>query len=203
MSASVEPLLHADIDRAAGVLARAFRDNPGMLALFRGDTPARRLELLGPCMAGFVKAVLRFGTAEVVKDAGDIVAVSLSFGPGKFPPPFRSQFTMAAGPVRAGLTRALRFARIDQEMRRRHPHFRHWYLWFLGVEPGRQGQGLGSLLLKSLSERARTDGVPCYLETDKQSSVRLYQKHGYIVEKEEVLPGIELMLWFMTRPSHG
>lgn len=201
MSAHIEPLAGVDIGEAAAVLARAFRDNPGMLVLFRGDSPEVRLRLLGPCMQGFVEAVVRFGVAEVVKDSGRICAVSLSFGPGQFPPPFRSQFTMAKGPIRAGLTRALRFARIDQQMRRRHPHYEHWYLWFLGVEPDRQGQGLGSLLLKSLSERAGRNGSPCYLETDKQSSVRIYEKHGYKVENEEVLPGLELKLWFMRRPS--
>src|SRR5204863_4990341 len=129
-----EPLARAEVAAAAAVLARAFRDNPGMLVLFKGDSPEVRLRLLGPCMHGFAETVRRFGVAEVVKDSGQIVAVSLSFAPGQFPPPFRSQFTMAKGPIRAGLKRALRFARIDREMRRRHPHYRHWYLWFLGVE---------------------------------------------------------------------
>jgi len=196
-----EPLRPEDIGAAAGVLARAFRDNPGMLALFKDDSPEVRLRLLEPCMRGFIEAVCRFGAAEIVKDAGTIVAVSLSFGPGQFPPPFRSQFTMAKGPIRAGIKRALRFARIDQEMRRRHPHYPHWYLWFLGVEPTRQGQGLGSRLLVSLAEKAHRDRAACYLETDKQSSVRLYEKHGYKVESEEVLSGFDLKLWFMKRPS--
>lgn len=201
MSPTVEPLSAPDVPAAAGVLARAFRDNPGMLALFKGDEPDVRLRLLEPCMVGFTEAVLRWGVAEAVKDGSAIVAVSLSFAPGKFPPPFRSQFTMAKGPLRAGLTRALRFARIDQEMHRRHPQYRHWYLWFLGVEPDRQGQGLGSMLLRSLSDKAARDGAPCYLETDKQTSVRLYEKHGYKVENEEVLKGLELKLWFMRRPE--
>src|SRR5262245_13044367 len=200
MNPEIGALAPADVGAAAGVLARAFRDNPGMLAPFKGDSPEIRLRLLGPCIAGFTEAVLRFGSAEVVKIDGAIVAVSLSFAPGAFPPPFRSQFWMAKGPIRSGLARALRFARIDQEMRRRHPHYPHWYLWFLGVEPTKQGQGLGSMLLQTLSERAHRDGAPCYLETDKQSSVRLYEKHGYKVENEEILPGVELKLWFMRRP---
>jgi ribosomal protein S18 acetylase RimI-like enzyme len=201
MSLTVEPLALANLGAASGVLARAFRDNPGILVLFRGDDPETRLRLLEPCMRGFTEAVLRFGFAEVVRDGDDVVAVALCFGPGRFPPPFRSQFTMAKGPIRAGLARAWRFARIDQEMRRRHPHYRHWYLWFLGVEPKRQGQGLGSMLLSALSERAAKDGVACYLETDKQSSVRLYERHGYAVESEEILKGIDLKMWFMRRPA--
>src|SRR5262245_13242474 len=103
MSIAVEPLTSADVRAASGVLARAFRDNPGILVLFRGDGPETRLRLVEPCMVGFAEAVLRFGDAEIVRDGRDVVAVSLSFAPGKFPPPFRSQFTMAKGPLRAGL----------------------------------------------------------------------------------------------------
>jgi ribosomal protein S18 acetylase RimI-like enzyme len=68
------------------------------------------------------------------------------------------------------------------------------------VEPARQGQGLGSTLLESLSTKAQADEVPCYLETDKPSSVKLYERHGYRVESEVVLPKIELRLWLMKRP---
>lgn len=200
---NVEPLDPSEVPLAAGVLARAFRDNPGMMAALPGLTEEVRLGLLGPCMDGFVASVRRFGVAEVVKDAGAIVAVSLSFAPGKFPPPFYATIIQAKGPLRAGLGVSLRFARVDHEMRKRHPHDPHWYLWFLGVEPERQGQGLGSVLLRSLSAKAEADLVPCYLETDKASSVKIYERHGYRVEAEDVLPGLDLRLWYMRRPVPG
>jgi ribosomal protein S18 acetylase RimI-like enzyme len=200
----VQPLERSDRDEAAEVLARAFRDNPGIIAALKGDSPETRLRLLGPCMEGFVESTLRYGVGEVVKDANRIVAVSLAFAPDRFPPPFHATVVQARGPIRAGLRRALRFARIDQEMRKRHPHhYRHWYLWFLGAEPQRQGQGFGSKLLRSLSAKAEADGVACYLETDKATNVKIYEHHGYVLESEEVLvPGtLDLKMWFMKRPS--
>jgi ribosomal protein S18 acetylase RimI-like enzyme len=84
-------------------------------------------------------------------------------------------------------------------MRKRHPHYRHWYLWFLGVEPERQGQGLGSKLLRSLSAKAEADAVACYLETDTASNVKIYERHGYEVQSEEVLPPGNVRFWFMKR----
>src|SRR5258706_6806065 len=135
-------------------------------------------------MRGFVAAVIRYGVAEIGRDNGAVVAVSLSFRPGEFPPPFYATVMQSGGPIRAGLRAALRIARVDHEMRKRHPHYRHWYLWFLGVASDRQGRGLGSTLLRALSDRADADGVPCYLETDKASSVKLYERHGYRVESE-------------------
>jgi ribosomal protein S18 acetylase RimI-like enzyme len=198
---SIEALEPSEAGVAAGVLARAFRDNPGMVAVLPDRTDADRLRLLEPCMLGFVKSMLRYGTVEVVREGGALVAVALAFRPGEFPPPFFATIIQANGPVRAGLGAALRFARIDHEMRKRHPHYPHWYLWFLGVEPARQGQGLGSMLLKSLGAKAEADRVPSYLETDKASSVKLYERHGFRVEAEEVLPSVEVRLWFMRRPD--
>lgn len=192
-----------EVEEAGGVLARAFRDNPGVRAVLQDDDAEARLRLVTPGMVSFVRGVRRYGTAECIKQGGRIVAVSLSFSPGGFPPPFGFEIMTAWGPLRAGLTRALRFLRVDQEMRSRHPTYPHWYLWFLGVEPELQGKGLGSELLRSLSARADTAGVPCYLETDKQSSVRLYEKNGYGVLSEETLRSADVKLWFMRRPESG
>lgn len=197
----VEPLTVEEVPEARATLARAFCDNPGMHALFPGTTERVRLPLLQSCMDGFTRSVLRYGVAEGVKDRGRVVAVSLSFRPGEFPPPSFATVIQARGPLRAGIPSAIRIARVDHEMRKRHPRYRHWYLWFLGVEPERQGQGLGSLLLDSLSRKAEADGVPCYLETDKPSSVRIYERHGYRVVAEDVLPPAELRLWFMKREA--
>jgi len=197
----IQPLERSDRDEAAGVLAGAFRDNPGMVAVFQGDSPETRLRLLGPCMVGFVESVLRYGVGEVVKDGNRIVAVSLSFAPDRFPPPVWATVVQARGPIRAGLRRTLRFIRIDQEMRKRHPHYRHWYLWFLGVEPEKQGQGFGSKLLRSLSAKAKDDGTACYLETDTAANVKIYERHGYAVQSEEVLPPGDVRFWFMKRPE--
>lgn len=198
-----EPLDPADVSETAWVLARAFRDNPGMLAILPGTTEDVRLSKLGPCMDGFTRSVIRYGFVEVVKDQGKVVAAALSFRPGEFPPPFYATVIQAKGPLLAGLPTALRTARIDHEMRKRHPHYRHYYLWILGVEPERQGQGLGSVLLRSLSARAEADGVPCYLETDKPTSVKIYERHGYQVVSEDILPPVDLKLWFMNRPAPG
>jgi len=198
---NIEPLTGGDLGAAASVLARAFRDNPAMVEMLRAKNDADRERVLLPCMDGFAASVIRYGTAEIVKDAGQVVAVSLFFPPGAFPPPAFATVMQAKGPIRAGVGNAIRIARVDYEMRKRHPHYPHYYLWFLGVERTRQGQGLGSMLLRSLNARADADRVACYLETDKPTSVKLYEHHGYAVEHTEPLPPIDVPLWFMKRPA--
>jgi len=195
----IEPLQARDVRAAASVLARAFRDNPGMCGLLRGDPAETRLRVLQRCMLGFAEAVRRHGVAEVVKERAEISAVSLAFPPGGYPPPLRAELMIAAGPLLSGPRRVLRFARAHDQIHQRHPRYPHWYLWMLGVEPERQGQGLGSALLKSLSARADSERAPCYLETDRASAVRLYERHGYAVLSDEVLPALDARFWFMRR----
>ena len=195
----IEPLQAIDVRAASEVLARAFLDNPGMLAVLRGDSAEYRLRALERGMLGFTEAVRRYGVAEVVKEDGRVRGVALSFAPGGYPPPLCAELIIASGPLSTGPTRVLRFARLDRELRSRHPHHPHWYLWMLGVEPEHQGKGFGSTLLDSLSARARRDRAPCYLETDRSSNVRFYERHGYVLLEQEVLPELETTFWFMQK----
>ena len=52
----------------------------------------------------------------------------------------------------------------------------HWYLVLIGVDPARQGRGLGSLLLRAGLARVDQDGVECRLFTDQPRNVPLYQR---------------------------
>jgi ribosomal protein S18 acetylase RimI-like enzyme len=71
----------------------------------------------------------------------------------------------------------------------------HWQLFFLGVEPSRQGSGEGVALVDALSARARADGVPCYLDTLTQRNVDFYRRRGYDVIGETDVPGSDVHAW--------
>jgi ribosomal protein S18 acetylase RimI-like enzyme len=187
------------ITQAGAVLAQAFHTNPGFCALLRDDTPAARLALCTPLLSRFVAAVDRFGEVELIEEGGAVQAVALMFAPGQYPEPLRFQLMTTWPVLRFGLRRAQRFALMDRYMRKNHERDPHWYLWFLGVLPALQGRGLGSRLLRSLTERAARDGAPCYLETDKLSSVRLYERHGYVVQKTEKVPRLAFDMWLMKQ----
>jgi ribosomal protein S18 acetylase RimI-like enzyme len=75
----------------------------------------------------------------------------------------------------------------------------HWYLWALGVEPGCQGQGIGSQLIQPVLAQADQEGVPCYLETQTEQNVAFYQKRGFEVATEGLVPGQEIRIWTMLR----
>jgi len=76
----------------------------------------------------------------------------------------------------------------------------HWYLWALGVDPNRQGSGIGSRLLMSGVLQAQQAGRPCFLETNTEANVDFYQKRGFEVLHEERFANVDLRQWLMVRP---
>src|SRR5258706_15131556 len=68
-----EPILAGDAEESGRVLARAFRDNPGVKIVLAGDGPEDRLRVATPPFIGFVKGPRKYGTAECVKRGGKVV----------------------------------------------------------------------------------------------------------------------------------
>ena len=95
-----------------------------------------------------------------------------------------SQVILEAAPnglaFRRRLFRALRTqAQIEHLHAGQSPP--HWYLGYLGTRRGRQGQGLGTQLLREVLAGADTDGVPAYLESSNERNLPLYERNGFRV----------------------
>jgi ribosomal protein S18 acetylase RimI-like enzyme len=94
--------------------------------------------------------------------------------------------------------RARRVLRGLGQVEKRHPEERHLYLAVLGVEPGRQGCGLGSAVVRPGLELCDRDGLPAYVETSRERSVAFYARHGFAVTDEVRLPAGP-PVWLMWR----
>ena len=88
-------------------------------------------------------------------------------------------------------------------MESRLPDEPHWHLFFLGVDPERQGQGVGSALMRPMLERLDREGTPVYLEASTERSRALYIRHGFVCLDEVRLPGGGPPLWRMWREPAG
>jgi GNAT superfamily N-acetyltransferase len=60
-----------------------------------------------------------------------------------------------------------------------HPTYSHWYLPWLGVDPARQGTGLGSELLRSCLQIVDANHLPAFLETPNPRTIPFYERHGF------------------------
>lgn len=197
--------LRVDEAGAAGaLLGRAFRDAPGYLAILGHLDEGRRAAAVARIKTGFAQAAARHLVADGAWVDGALAGASLVFPPDRWPPSLAVTWHAAAGCLAAGARAVPNFLRADGHMRRRHVREPHWYLFVLGVEPALQGRGVGGALLRRLAERADGDGLPCYLETDKEQNVRIYEGAGYDVLTDEAVatrPGFRM--WTMRRPAKG
>ncbi|HEV7158081.1 MAG TPA: GNAT family N-acetyltransferase [Caulobacteraceae bacterium] len=73
-----------------------------------------------------------------------------------------------------------------------HPTEPHWYLAAIGVDPARQGRGLGSALLKHALRFCDAQGLPAYLESSNPKNLPLYERHGFevmdVIQPEDFPP---------------
>jgi len=74
------------------------------------------------------------------------------------------------------------------------------HLLIMGVSQEFQGKGFGGQLLRAVIEKAETEKMPLYLETQKEANVSLYEKFGFSVKKKIILPEpLNLPMWLMVR----
>lgn len=66
-----------------------------------------------------------------------------------------------------------------EQMEHYHPDEPCWHLAFIGVDPPRQRQGLGSKILEHGLEWCARDGLPAYLEATSLLNKAFYERHGF------------------------
>ncbi len=59
-----------------------------------------------------------------------------------------------------------------------------YYLWFIGVDPEHQNEGIGSDLLKEIIEDSKHKERPIYLETSTLKNLPWYKKFGFQIYNE-------------------
>ena len=97
-----------------------------------------------------------------------------------------------------------RFRVLDELLETNHPTEPHHHLAFLAVRPDRQGNGLGSALLRHHHARLDRAGTPAYLEASSPASRDLYLRHGYHLRGEPFTVPDGTPFWPMWRePSSG
>jgi len=147
---------------------------------------------------------LRFGIkyGEVYATSSEIEGLAAWFAPGKSDMTnFRLMrvggmaFSREMGPDI--LERLNMIGEYTSRMRKLHVTGPHWHLFPIAVDPEFQGKGHASALMKPMLARIVEQGKPCYLETQKEKNVSLYEHFGFEVIHTDVIPGIEMKHWGM------
>jgi GNAT superfamily N-acetyltransferase len=190
-------------EEASQMLARAFFDDP-MVEYITPD-PVRRERHL----PWFFRLATRYGQqyGETYTLPGAVAGAAIWLPPGgNIVGTMRMiRLGLLAGIYRFGPPSFLKFISVMNSLE--HLHKRdvppeHWYLFLLGIDPSRQGQGVGGTIIQPVLERADKDRLPCYLETTKERNLDFYGKHGFdVVVDDRINDGPRY--WTMKRDPIG
>jgi ribosomal protein S18 acetylase RimI-like enzyme len=195
---AVRPARHDEVHELARVLMRAFEHDP-FFSYLTSDASERRQR-----MRDAWTGILRHASARLSHTwtTDDVAGVALWLPPGHRPSLLENLRLMPDMARLAGWRR-LRMVSEALEVleRRRHAHAGspHYYLSALGVEPQRQGAGIGTALMRPVLDRCDAEGVPAYLETATARNVLLYERVGFEVVEELTLPKTDIDGWLMLR----
>ena len=198
------PLASSQTREVGQVLARAFHDDPHWAWLLPDES--RRAQVLRWFMEVWARHCHKYG--EVHTTAGKVEGVALWIPPGKYPPSVVGMILggMMLVPLkfgRAAVGRLMSAANYMARLHKRDVPSRHWYLSILGVDPPRQGQGIGGALIQPVLARADAEGLLCYVETERERNLLFYRRHGFEVVVEDDLPNGGPHFWTMKREPRG
>ncbi|MGY1806882.1 GNAT family N-acetyltransferase [Blastococcus sp. SYSU D00669] len=182
---AVRRATRADRRALARLLAAAFSDDPVFTAAFPPGGRARdaRMRLLFRLEAA--RSERRGGTWITA----DHAAGAVWFPPGRWASTRWEDIAQGPGAVAAFARQAPLGVGIRTVMDTHHRELPdHWYLLYVGVVPERQGEGLGTALLRPVLEECDRTGVPAYLEATCERSRGLYARLGFVEQEPLPLP---------------
>jgi ribosomal protein S18 acetylase RimI-like enzyme len=177
---TVRPVVASDVPALAGMLVRSFADDPVANFMFAGERRRQR-GLHSFFTSQMRRQYLPLGYVYTTDDLG---GAAVWAPPDRTRQPVRELLQLLPTAPFLASSRMVRAMRLLFEIESLHPKERHWYLATLGTEPARQGQGIGSALLREVLAQVDEEGSPAYLESSKERNVSLYARFGFEVIDE-------------------
>jgi GNAT superfamily N-acetyltransferase len=198
MTIEARPARKADIAKLSRVLGRAFFDDP-VTAWMLPDEKARPTRLPRLFATLTRHHHLAGGGVEVACDGPGIGAAALWDPPNRWKQSARAQLAMLPSVLRTFGYRAVAARDVIELMNRHHPEEPHWYLAVIGSDTTVRGKGFGQALMRSRLDRVDAEHAPAYLDSSKAENVPYYQRFGFEVTGEVVVPDGGPTLWPMWR----
>ncbi|WFN34393.1 GNAT family N-acetyltransferase [Methanogenium sp. S4BF] len=98
-----------------------------------------------------------------------------------------------------GMDRLLAFSDQVDLYHKKHLPGPHCYLFFIGVDPRYQGKGFGGRLIHPMLEWLDEKQMACYLNTQNEGNIGLYEHFGFRVAEQVTLPDSGIMHTGMIR----
>jgi RimJ/RimL family protein N-acetyltransferase len=201
MSASMPTAAHVTTEHepgAAAVLADAFSSDPVVAWMFP-HAAKRRERFRRMC----VRMLALTRQRNHVLRTDDDGACAFWMPPGQ-PPLTASEQVRVTLPSLRGLARHLpQSLALLELMDRKHPKEPHWYLFLLGSDPARRGQGHGVAVVRPVLDQCDRDGIPAYLENSNPVNTAYYERLGFVATEELRRAGSPPLLAMWREPGRG
>ena len=191
---AVRPVRDEDVDPLAVALMHAFEDDPVTRWVYARE--ARRRVWSERFFRWQLRRLPRQEVSWTTDDGRG--GAALWALPGRWREDTRETLSLLRQTLPGVLPRLPRILRGLGQVEARHPAERHLYLAVLGVDPERQGEGVGSQLIRPGLELCDREHLPAYLETGKERNLAFYGRHGFAVLDKIHLPKGP-PVWFLWR----
>jgi ribosomal protein S18 acetylase RimI-like enzyme len=187
---------------ASEVLTRAFfRDSK--LTYLLPDEAARR-ELARHLFGFEIRYGMNYGRVYATSPGLEGLAVWLPSEKSEvtFWRAFRSGgMGLQKGLGKEAMDRLLSFSALVDEFHKKHAPDPHCYLFFIGVAPSFQGKGFGSRLIRPVLAALDRKKTACYLNTQNEKNISVYEHFGFQVVEQVTLPGTGIVHTGMLRKT--
>jgi len=191
MGIEIRRVTNERVPSVAAMMARAFANDPMISVSVASDNRDERLRQM------FTLIDVQWANLGVLWEAEDAVGAAAWLGPDHAAAladqneALREAFH-ALSPD-GGVKHDALWGWVESEV----PDEPLWYLDQVGVDPARQGEGIGGALIELGLELARRDGLPAFLETAVAGNVRYYERFGFRVTLHDDAPLGGPHIWFM------
>jgi ribosomal protein S18 acetylase RimI-like enzyme len=196
MVESIRKATFADADRLVLSLVRAFDDDPLINWILRQDGKRSRAFDL----------YFRTALCTITMPRGEVFATDDCVGGALWLPSDQAeiglaqQLSLLPDMIRAVRLRGVkRLMDVLDAMNKAHPHERHYYLQFIGVEPAHQRKGLGSALMQPMLACCDREACGAYMENTQEKNLAFYEWLGFAVIGELDLGREAPPVWRMWR----
>ena len=188
------------IKLASLMLSRAFKDDPFNAYAF--PNPEQRVKKM-PCAYQFLlRYYISYGRCYITSPKLEGVAIWIhsdnlrtSF--------WRMIISGAIWPaMKMGVKTGRRMQVLTNYIEKKHHELvpnKHWYLFLIGVDPKHHGKGYASQLLNGMLSEIDREGLSCYLETEVEMNVPIYEHFDFDVLDEFTIPDTMVKIWAMLR----
>jgi ribosomal protein S18 acetylase RimI-like enzyme len=189
LTGDIERLSKHQIGQAGEMLTRAFSDDPKLIHLMPDITAKKELSRY------LFEFELQYGM-----NYGDVYTTSPSIeGVAVWLPSSKSEITLwrafRSGGMRLQkhlgkkiMDRLMAFSTTVDTLHKKHAPYPHYYLFFIGVDPSYRKKRVASRLITPMLRWLDTRKLPCYLNTQNEKNIGIYEHYGFEVIEQLTLP---------------